>query len=172
MPKNGEEFVFPFTDGSVKMTGRRLGIRKINYVQEDPARGEVRNDVLQGESDGSQLSDNKRVTQKSEMISGVFLGIIFIVITFNLDLKSICQKKCHSFKAVDRGFPSSHNIERKASKIDYIVVQRKNIDKSAGNIQSRLRMADFLVEKVEKQINKMKNGTGRMKRRSPTVLES
>ena len=85
-------------------------------MQEDPGRGEVRNDVLQGESDGSQLSDNERVTHKSEMISEVFLGIIFVVITFNLDLKSIRQKKCHSFKAVDRSFPSSHNIERKASK--------------------------------------------------------
>ena len=60
-----------------------------------------RGDVLQGESDGSQLADNKRATQKPEMISGVFLGIIFIVITFNRDLNSSCQKKCHSFKSVD-----------------------------------------------------------------------
>ena len=87
-----------------------------HVMQNHPARGEVRNDVLQGESDGPQISDNKRVTQKREIISGVFLGIIFIVITFNLDLNSICQKEGSFLQGSGQVFPSSHSIERKASK--------------------------------------------------------
>ena len=74
-------------------------------MQDHPARGKVRNDVLQGESDGSQLSDNKRATQKPEMISGIFLGITFVVIRIDQVFNTICQKKGHSFKAVDRFFP-------------------------------------------------------------------
>ena len=84
---------------------KRLGIPKINFNARSSFTRKVRNDVLQGESDGSQLSDNKRVTQKPEMISGIFLGITFIVIRINLVFNTICQKKGHSFKAVDRFFP-------------------------------------------------------------------
>ena len=84
---------------------KRLGIPKIHFNARSSFTRKVRNDVLQGESDGSQLSDNKRVTQKPEMISGIFLGITFIVIRINLVFNTICQKKGHSFKAVDRFFP-------------------------------------------------------------------
>ena len=114
-----------------------------HLMQDHPARGEVRNDVLQGESDGSQLSDNKHVTQKREMISGVFLGIIFIVITFNLDWNSFCQKKGHSFKAVDRFFP-----------VLTILNERPQNDFMWSGDQAQLCMARFLVEYVEKQSTK------------------
>ena len=139
-------------------------------MQEDPPRGDVRNDVLQGESDGSQLSDNKHATQKPEMISGVFLGIIFVVITFNLDLNSVCQKKGHSCKAVDRFF-SVLTMWNERPQNDYMWSTEKEIHKSAGNIQARLCLASCLVKYVEKAINKMKNGTGRLKNRSSTMLE-
>ena len=52
-----------------QLAGRDQVFRKSTLMQDHPARGEVHNDVLQGESDGSQLSDNKRVTQKPEMPS-------------------------------------------------------------------------------------------------------
>ena len=55
-------------------------------MQAHPARGEEHTDLLQGESDGSQLSDQQLMTQKPEMISGVFLGTLFIVMTFNQEV--------------------------------------------------------------------------------------
>ena len=52
-PKNGEEFIFPFADEAVKLAGCDQAI------QDDPARGEGHNDVLQGEPDGSLPSDQQ-----------------------------------------------------------------------------------------------------------------
>ena len=53
MPKNGE-LVFPFAGGNT--VGReRSGIPKFHFL----ARGEEHNDVVQGESDGSPLSDQQ-----------------------------------------------------------------------------------------------------------------
>ena len=43
------------------------------------------------------IQTNKRMTLKPEMISGVFLGTTFIVITVNQELHSSCRKKGHSF---------------------------------------------------------------------------
>ena len=54
MTRNGEEFVFPFADGSVRLAGSDQVCRKSTSRQEHFARGEEHNDVLQGESDGSQ----------------------------------------------------------------------------------------------------------------------
>ena len=108
----------PFRRWISQLGRKRSRIPKINLVQEDPAREEVRNDVLQGER------DNKRVTQKPEIISGVLLGKFFVVITFDLDLNSSCQKKGHSLKAVDRSFPLL-TIMNERPQNDYIVVQRK-----------------------------------------------
>ena len=42
---------------------------------------------------GLHFQTNKRMTQTPEMISGVFLGTIFIVITFKKELNSTCRKK-------------------------------------------------------------------------------
>ena len=44
------------------------------FFQDHPARGEELNDVLQGDSDGLQPLDPKRMASKPELISGVFLG--------------------------------------------------------------------------------------------------
>ena len=59
MPKNGEEFIFSVADGSFKLAGWDQVFRKSASRQEHPARGEEHNDVPQGESDGSQLSDHQ-----------------------------------------------------------------------------------------------------------------
>ena len=59
MPKKGEEFVFSFADGSVKLAGRDKVFRKSTSRQEDTARGEEHNDVLQGESYGSEPPDQQ-----------------------------------------------------------------------------------------------------------------
>ena len=59
MPKNGEEFVFSVADGSFEVAGWDQEFRKSASRQEHPARGEEHNDVPQGESDGSQLSDHQ-----------------------------------------------------------------------------------------------------------------
>ena len=55
--KEGEEFQFPFADGSVKLAGRDQVCRTSTFIQEHPARGHEHKDVLQEESDGSQPSD-------------------------------------------------------------------------------------------------------------------
>ena len=62
---------------------------KSTLIQEHPARGEQHNDILRGESDGSQPSDQKTDDCEPEWISGVCLGITFIVITFNPELNSM-----------------------------------------------------------------------------------
>ena len=53
MPRNGEDFIFPFADESVKLAGRDQALRTPTSIREHVARGEERNDVLMGESDGS-----------------------------------------------------------------------------------------------------------------------
>ena len=45
---------------------------------------------------GLKHQTNKRMTLKLETVSVVFLEIIFIVITFNQELNSTCQKRDHS----------------------------------------------------------------------------
>ena len=55
MPKNGQEFKLPFADGTVKLAGRGWVFQKSIQIQDHLARGEEHNDVLHGESDGSQL---------------------------------------------------------------------------------------------------------------------
>ena len=46
MPKNGEEFVFPNGDGSVKLAGRDQVFRTFTLFQDLPAQGGEHNDVL------------------------------------------------------------------------------------------------------------------------------
>ena len=56
MPKNGEHFLFPTADGTVKCSGRDQVFRMANSIQDFHARGE-HDDDLRGEWDGSQPSD-------------------------------------------------------------------------------------------------------------------
>ena len=59
MPKNCNNFKFRFADGAVKLAGRDQVFRKSISFQEHPALEEKHNDVLQGESDGSQPKDQQ-----------------------------------------------------------------------------------------------------------------
>ena len=52
-PKNGEEFMFPFAEETVKLAGRDQVLRTSTLVQVHLARGEEYNDVLQGQPGGS-----------------------------------------------------------------------------------------------------------------------
>ena len=54
MPKNGENFMFPVADGTVKLSGRDQVFRRSTWIQGHPARVEEHYEDLQGESDGSQ----------------------------------------------------------------------------------------------------------------------
>ena len=59
MSKNGESFTFPVADGSVRLAGRDQAIRESASIQDHPLRGDEHIGVLQGESDGSQPSDQQ-----------------------------------------------------------------------------------------------------------------
>ena len=74
--ENGERFIFPIADGTVKWSG------------------EEHKDDLQGDSDGSQPSDT--MTDDSEARNDFFgqsQGSTFIVITLNQGLNSMCTKE-------------------------------------------------------------------------------
>ena len=73
MPQNVEKILFPVADGTVKLSGGYQVFRRSSSTRDHPARGEEYNDVLQGESDGSQPSDTLRRT-KPEIIFGPSLG--------------------------------------------------------------------------------------------------
>ena len=77
-PQNGENFIFPIADGTVKLAGREQAFRESTSFQDRPLRGDEHNGVLQGESDGSQPSDQQTDDTEAQTISGAF-----IVITFN-----------------------------------------------------------------------------------------
>ena len=79
----------------------------------------------------SRMGLNYQTTNAWRRSLRCFLEYFWESYLFNQDLNSICQKKGHSLKAVDRFFPSSHNIERKASKSLH-VVQRERLTKVQG----------------------------------------
>ena len=49
--------------------------------------------LLKESRTGLTCQTNEQTTPKSDMVFGVFLGIMFIVITFNQEFKSTCLKK-------------------------------------------------------------------------------
>ena len=51
-PLNGEKFVFPIADGSVKLSGDSQDLRTSTLIRDCPDRGEEEG-ILHGESDGS-----------------------------------------------------------------------------------------------------------------------
>ena len=54
MPKNGQHYIFPIEDGTVKLSGREQVFRRSTSILDYPARVEEHNDDLRGETDGSQ----------------------------------------------------------------------------------------------------------------------
>ena len=57
MPKNGEHVLFRIADGTVELSGGDQVFRGSTSTRDDLARDQQQNDVLQGESDGSQPLD-------------------------------------------------------------------------------------------------------------------
>ena len=55
--QNGESFLFPIADGTVKLSGGDQVLRTSTLIRDSPERGEERED-LQGESDGSPPQDS------------------------------------------------------------------------------------------------------------------
>ena len=91
-PKNGEHFIFPIANGTVKLSGRDQVFRRSTSIHDHPARGEEYNDVLQGESDGSQPLVLVTDDSEARTFFGLSKGTAFIVITLN----SLCRMKNHS----------------------------------------------------------------------------
>ena len=84
MPKNGEFFIFPIADGTVKLSGGDQVFRNPPQSKITP-RGEENNDVLHGEreSDGTQPLDTLKDDGEARNDFGRLLGITFTVITLN-----------------------------------------------------------------------------------------
>ena len=81
MPKNGEHFIFPTADGTVKCSGRDQVFRIANSIQDYHARGE-HDDDLRGESDGSPPLDTLTDDSGARIVFfGRSQGITFVVIT-------------------------------------------------------------------------------------------
>ena len=68
--------------------------RRSTSIRDHPARGEEYNDVLQGESDGSQPLDTDDGEARNYFWT--IAGNFFIVITLNQELNSMCRLKNHS----------------------------------------------------------------------------
>ena len=51
-PQNGELFLFPFADGTVRISGGDQDLRTSTLIRDNPDRGEEQ-DNLRGESEGS-----------------------------------------------------------------------------------------------------------------------
>ena len=87
IPKKGEEIVCLFEDESVKLSGRDQVFRK-SIFNSGPS-CTTNSTTLFFKENHTDLNDQK-------MISGVVLGTIFIVIMFNQELNSTCQKEGRS----------------------------------------------------------------------------
>ena len=59
MSKIVESFTFLVADGSFEWAGREQAFRESTSIQDPPLRGDEHKGVLQGESDGSQPSDQQ-----------------------------------------------------------------------------------------------------------------
>ena len=94
--KDGDTFIFPVADGTVKLVGRDQALRGSISIQDHPARGEEYNDVFKKGRMGLNTQTNKPMTLKSETTSGVVSGHPFFVITSNLGSIFTCLLEGHS----------------------------------------------------------------------------
>ena len=79
----GENFIFPVTDGTVKISGEDQDLRTSTLIRDNPDRGEQ--DNLRGESDGSSSTprqDSSLYDVKPNKIFGLFQEISLTVITW------------------------------------------------------------------------------------------
>ena len=96
-PMNGEEFMFPIADGSLKLDGGDQVLRTSTLIGDRPDRGEEQYN-LRGESEGSSLTplrDSSWYDGDAGMISGPFQAISVTVITLNPESKCTCREQNH-----------------------------------------------------------------------------
>ena len=88
-----DEFIFPFADGTAKLSGRDYEFRDTIPRREPTVRSEAFSRELQGESGERQ---NPQMTLKPVPTSGRFKVTSSVVITMNLEFNSTCRRKKHS----------------------------------------------------------------------------
>ena len=96
-PQNGETFVFPIADGTVKLSGGDRVLRTSTLIRDHPDRGEEQ-ERLQRESDGSSppVKDSSPDGGEARNISDPFQGSTFTGITLNRESNCTCREKNHS----------------------------------------------------------------------------
>ena len=97
-PMNGDNFIFPVADGTVKTSGGDQVLRTSTFIRDLPDRGEEQ-DNLRRESDGSSSNprqDSSWYDGDAWMMSGPFQEISFIVIMWNPESNCTCRPKNHS----------------------------------------------------------------------------
>ena len=70
-PKNGEHFILPIVDGTVKLSGGDQGIREPTLIRDPSERGEELRGDLRGESDGSQPADTMMDDSEARNFSSI-----------------------------------------------------------------------------------------------------
>ena len=97
-PNSGEHFIFPIADGAVELSGDQV-FRKSTLMRDQPVRGEVRKDDLQGSSDKSQPTDETKndAEARNDFRSK---GIRFVVIMSNFEFASSCRRNIPNATAV------------------------------------------------------------------------
>ena len=91
-PMNGEIFIFPIADGTVKLSGGDQVLRTTTLIKDRLDRGEEQGYFLLQH----HLKTHRGMMVKQEMIAGPSQAILFTVITWNPESNCTCRKKNHS----------------------------------------------------------------------------
>ena len=81
-PVNGENFMSPIADSTVKLSGGDQGIRKSIPIRDQPVRGEELTGDRQKQSDGSSPIDTQTDNGEVRTIFGRSKEITLVVVTF------------------------------------------------------------------------------------------
>ena len=89
-PMNGGKFIFPISDGTLKLSGGDQVLRTSTLIRDRPDGREEQGNLL-GESDGPSSTPFQ-----DSMISGPFQATLFTVNTWNPESNCTCREKHHS----------------------------------------------------------------------------
>ena len=90
-PQSEEHFIFPYTDGTAKLSGRDHEFRERTLRREQPVGSENLSGKLQGEAEGPQPTESKDDAEPRKT-PGQSKVTSFIVITLNLEFTRTCRK--------------------------------------------------------------------------------
>ena len=96
-PIEGDNFIFPVADGTVKISGENQDLRTSTLTRESPDRGEEQ-DTLRGQSDRSSSAprqDSSWYDVEANSDFGLSQETSFTVITWNLESNCTCRLKNH-----------------------------------------------------------------------------